>query len=164
MRRNAMFKNVMAAIPMLALAGIGRPAAADEVGRCYPKISDFQGADLQILTAPWALQRGSNSPGSNDATNIEVPAGRVVVDWRAEERSCIRCEGPHLKFVLFDESGPIRIPQGVRVGVRFKKGWIGGPGASYTGSVTIIHVARDKWSAVFSNKYLTCAQGGAHRQ
>lgn len=135
-----------------------QPLFANDVGKCYPRMSDFKGAELKTYTTTWNFSRKPDTGGANVGTDKDVPKGRVVVSWRAEERSCIRCKGNRDVRVHFKNSGPLRIPRGVHIGVRFNKGCLTCQGASYTGNITCIHVSQEKWLEVFLKKYANCLE------
>jgi hypothetical protein len=150
---DSMRRFVLIAVAMLSF--LSSTKAAD-VGRCFPKMSDFEGSDLQVFNDTWDINRAPDTGGANKHVNLVVPADRVVVDWDAVEESCIRCDGHGNLSVYFEESGAFRLPKGVHAGVRFNAGCLGCSGASFTGRVTCVHVSKSKWLAVFIEKYADC--------
>jgi hypothetical protein len=72
------------------------------------------------------------------------------------EQSCIRCEQGRDNRPYFEAMGPLMVPRGVHVGVRFHAGCVGCSGASYTGDIAVIHVSLAAWKRVYIEKYLEC--------
>ncbi len=119
-----------------------------------PVKEDFDSKQIKIHGGiRWDLNRGSDTGGGNAGQTFNVPKGRAVVEWSAEETSCIRCKGKHYRYLSFEEENGIKIPNGIHVGVRFKKGHpAGSKGASYTGTITMVSVPKKAWRKVWFKK------------
>lgn len=120
-----------------------------EMKENYPRKEHFDGDELQVDTIIWDFSRKPDTGGANVGETFLAPEGRLVVEWEAKERSCNRCKGPHIATVVYEDINGILAPTGVHAGVRFKKGWLGGPGAFYTGEFAIMTVSRKAWKKVF---------------
>lgn len=112
-----------------------------------PDKSKFQGSDLDVQTFRWEFRREPGSGGANEAQDFNVPAGRVLVEWNANETSCIRCGGGDYQLVM-KSTGTRTFPIGIRPGSRLEPGGLGGPGASFTGGLSLISVPLSVWIPV----------------
>lgn len=135
-------------------------AAIGDMGSCHPVKNDFNGP--QIEASPpgrWEMTRPRNTGGTNEGYDILAPLNRVVVQWEVNVSSCNeRCTGP-VQMLHFQDRGPLHIPDGVRVGVRWKEDLnLAGPGGIYSGNVTMLTVSFADWKRVFVDKYFECVQ------
>ncbi len=119
-----------------------------------PVKEDFKGKLLKVHSGIiWSLKRKPDTGGANVGKTFNVPKGRAVVEWHTHETSCNRCKGEHVQTLSFAEASGIKIPKGVHVGVRFKKGHpAGSKGASYTGTITMVSVPKKAWRKVWFKK------------
>lgn len=134
-------------------------AAMGDMGSCHPTKNDFDGAQIETTPGRWEMKRSPNTGGANKGEDILVPDDRVVVQWEFNQTACNeRCTGP-VQQLHFQDRGPLRIPDGVRVGVRWKEDLNpAGPGGIYSGNVTMLHVPFKAWKKVFVDKYFDCVQ------
>lgn len=119
-----------------------------------PVVDDFPGTVLDTHSVDWDFDRSPGTGGANVGGDFPVPPGRVIVEWSARETSCIRCEGGRDVRLVLNTQGPFSVPAAVHVGTRFKKNLNPtGPGASYTGTITMTSVPFDQWIKVVLEKY-----------
>ncbi|MFI3221054.1 MAG: hypothetical protein QX189_18355 [Methylococcales bacterium] len=160
--KNSFLKSVFLSGSLLAgslVFSATTSAAMGDMGLCHPTKNDFTGSQIETTPNRWEMKRSPNTGGANAGHDMLVPDDRVVVQWEVNQTSCNeRCTGP-VQILHFQDRGPIRIPDGVTAGVRWKKDLsLTGPGGIYSGNVTMLHVSFSDWKKVFVDKYFDCVQ------
>ncbi|OPA14908.1 hypothetical protein BHL21_18735 [Bacillus cereus] len=121
----------------------------------FPDSTDFEPSSVQEVTKRWEFHRDPGSGGKNVGEDFKVPEGSVVVDYETHETSRHNTKGePHIDLV-FENSGPLRIPVGVHIGIRLTPEHIGGAGSGFTGNINMKIVSKADWYEEFLN-------GGPH--
>ncbi|PAO69941.1 hypothetical protein [Bacillus sp. X2(2017)] len=116
----------------------------------FPDKSDFESGQLREHNARWDFHRDPNTSGHNVGEDFKVPEGSVIVDYVTAETSRHNTKGEPVIHLVYQNRGPLRIPTGVRVGIRLTPDdWPGGSGASFTGNIHMTVVSESDWMVEF---------------
>ncbi|OAZ43355.1 hypothetical protein [Paenibacillus polymyxa] len=118
----------------------------------FPDSPDFEPGQLRDADARWSFHRDANTSGKNVGQDFMVPEGSVIVDFETHETSRFNTKGePDIRLV-FEDRGPVRIPNGVHVGIRLTPDdYPGGAGAGFTGDIKMKVVSEADWFTEFLN-------------
>ncbi|PFS40746.1 hypothetical protein COK65_18485 [Bacillus thuringiensis] len=112
----------------------------------FPKSAAFDPSRVGVFSARWEFKRKAGQEGKNVGENFLVPSGSVVVGVETHETSNHNTKGGPVIHLVFEEKGLLRIPIGLRVGIRLTPdGYWGGAGASYTGNIKLEIVTLPEW-------------------
>ncbi|MDX5576633.1 hypothetical protein PV779_50805 [Streptomyces sp. ID01-9D] len=114
----------------------------------FPDSTKFDPSRVKEVSVSWNFHRDAMRGGENEGEDFKVSDGLVLVDFDTHETSNHNTKGDPAFDVLFENRGPVRVPKGVRVGIRLTpQDFPGGAGASFTGELKMKTVTEPDWYA-----------------
>lgn len=112
----------------------------------FPDSADFDTSKLHEASARWEFKRDAGSGGQNYGQDFMVPEGTVLVDFEIHETSRRNTKDEPDIRPVFENRGPLRLPNGVHVGIRLEPDdFPGGAGAGFTGDIKMKVVTEIDW-------------------